>query len=116
MTEKSDGIDISGIDEKVKEALLHLAESISTAIYNIDILYELIYAIVKYPTLVLTKDENGNIIDVELKMPKIDQELLQKYAAYVFDLKDTTKNSKVIEQKEILTMLDKKLEELIKNG
>lgn len=107
-------IKLEEVDESIKEALKNFAEIISTTIYNIDILYELLFAAVKYPTLILTKDENGNVIDVELKMPKLDQDFLNEYAKFVFDVKDNTRKSEVITPNEINRLCEQKIEEMLK--
>jgi len=99
----------------VDEVLTNFATVINDCSINLDIIYDLIFAIVKYSKISVSKDEDDNIIDIDLLIPNINQDFLNKFAQYVFDLKNGLKDSEMVTSEEIIKMTENKIKEML-NG
>lgn len=104
------------LEERVKnieEVLPNFATVINDCSINLDIIYDLIFAIVRHSKISVEKDEKGNITDMDLIMPNINQEFLTKFAQFVFDLKNGLKDSEVVTSEEIIKMTEDKMDKML---
>lgn len=104
------------LEERVKnieEVLPNFATVISDCSINLDIVYDLLFAIVRHSKISIEKDEKGNITDIEFLMPNINQEFLTNFAQFVFDLKNSLKDSKVVTSEEIIKITENKIDEML---